>query len=76
MANRTLSTTPAPKAMLKRPKPANIDKGLTRAERAAIARLRKFRILQDDAGNAEDTAWATAAATSCLLAANKPTNGL
>ncbi|EKV06391.1 DNA repair protein Pso2/Snm1, putative [Penicillium digitatum PHI26] len=67
--------TPAPKAMLKpTPKPANIDKGLTRAERAAIARPAQVdpyshsRPIEGSAfskmmaGNAEDTAWATAAA--------------
>lgn len=71
----SIAATPAPKPTVEATfKPANIDKGLTRAERAAIARP-----AQDDpysqnkpiegsafskmmAGNAEDTAWATAAA--------------
>lgn len=56
------------------PKPATIDKGLTRAERAAIARpaqgdpysqnkpIKGSAFSKMMAGNAEDTAWATAAA--------------
>ncbi|KAJ5676374.1 hypothetical protein N7536_012546 [Penicillium majusculum] len=69
-----IPATPAPKLMVKpTPKPATIDKGLTRAERAAIARPAQGDPYSQNkpiggsafskmmAGNAEDTAWATAA---------------
>ncbi|KAJ5844758.1 hypothetical protein N7534_008427 [Penicillium rubens] len=70
-----IPATPASKPMVKpTPKPADIDKGLTRAERAAIARpaqgdpysrqnpIGGSAFSKMMAGNAEDTAWATAAA--------------
>ncbi|KAJ5531803.1 hypothetical protein N7527_005196 [Penicillium freii] len=70
-----IPATPALKPIVKpTPKPANIEKGLTRAERAAIARPAQGDPYSQSkpiggsafskmmAGNAEDTAWATAAA--------------
>ncbi|KAK4861891.1 hypothetical protein LT330_003926 [Penicillium expansum] len=71
----SIPATPGAKPMMKpTPKPADIDKGLTRAERAAIARPAQGDPYSQNkpiggsafskmmAGNAEDTAWATAAA--------------
>ncbi|CAI7636685.1 unnamed protein product [Penicillium glandicola] len=70
-----IPATPAPKPMVKlTPQPADTAKGLTRAERAAIARpaqgdpysqskpIEGSAFSKMMAGNAEDTAWATAAA--------------
>ncbi|KGO76019.1 DNA repair metallo-beta-lactamase [Penicillium italicum] len=70
-----IPATLIPKPMVKpTPKPADIDKGLTRTERAAIARPAQgdpyaqkkpsggSAFSKMMAGNAEDTAWATAAA--------------
>ncbi|KAF7517930.1 hypothetical protein PCG10_000728 [Penicillium crustosum] len=70
-----IPATPAPKLTVKpASKPATIGKGLTRAERAAIARpaqgdpysqkkpIGGSAFSKMMAGNAEDTAWATAAA--------------
>ncbi|KAJ5953055.1 DNA repair metallo-beta-lactamase [Penicillium vulpinum] len=70
-----IPATPAPEPMVKpTPRPVDLDKGLTRAERAAIARPAQGDPYSQNkpvggsafskmmAGNAEDTAWAAAAA--------------